>query len=172
MAEAELAERPVENAVARENQAPRVDTDEVARPERQQNQHEQDRLETPRRQPGCEIGERKSKEHVRDGDRCCDTDRAERDVAVRRVVDQRVEVRQRPLMDDGAREGIERPECGDEERDERGNVDPDEGTDGRRQQDQATQPGTPEEGGGDRAAAGRPRRAARFSCGGAQRATP
>ncbi len=62
----ELLQRPVEDAVVVEDQPPRVDAREVARPERQQHEHEERRADARRREPRHEVRERERDDRVGD----------------------------------------------------------------------------------------------------------
>ena len=121
--QADLVQRPVEQPVRVEDQPPRVDAGEVRRPQRQQHEHEQHRPRAAAGDARHEVGERERDDRVGDGDRGGDVDRPQRDGAVGRLVPERAEVVERPVVDQLRRERVDRPERGDEQRDERRDVD-------------------------------------------------
>ena len=112
-------ERPVQRALGVEDEPPRVDTHEVADPERYDRRDEEQDAQTRARYPYEEERVRESEDDARERDGCRDAHGAERDPPVRRVVPQRSEVVEAPGVDDLARELVQRPKGGDEQGDER-----------------------------------------------------
>ncbi len=160
--QAEAVQRPVEGAVLGQDRRPGVDPDEVARPEREEDQHEHEGARPPARDPRHVVRQREGQDRVRDGHGGGDPDRASRDPPVRRVArrEELPEVVQRPLVQELAAEGVDRPERRDEEDDERRDVDADEDQHRRAEEPDGPQPRPAPEDGGD-AEAGPPPRGAR-----------
>ena len=147
LAEADPAKRPVQDPVMGEDHQPGVHLGQIARPQGQQDRHEQGGPRPGRRDPRHEIGEREGDGRVHHGDRRRHPHRPQDDAPVGRAGEDRGEVVQAPDPLDVGRERVDLPEGRDQEHHERGEVDQDEPGQRRGEQDGGPRPRpTPERG--------------------------
>ena len=123
-----------------QDEDPCVDPRQVARPKRQQDRSEQERLCAARRDPGHEVRKRKGEHRVGHRDEGRDSESPADDRPVGRVGDDDPEVVDVPCLHDLGRERVDGPERGDEQGDQRRDVEDDEPPQGRREQDNRAQP--------------------------------
>ena len=143
LAGADPAQGPVQEPAVREDQQPGVHLGQVARPQRQQDRHEQGRPGPGRRDPGHEVGEREGDDGVRHGDRRRHRDRPHDDAPVGRAGEDRGEVVQAPDPLDVGGERVDLPEGRDQQDDQRGQVEQDEPGQRRGEQDGGPRPRPP-----------------------------
>ena len=140
LAGADPAQTPVQQPAAGKDQQPGVHLGQVTRPQRQQDRHEQGRPGPGRRHPGHEVGEREGDDGVRHGDRRRHPDRPQDDAPVGRAGEDRREVVQAPDPLDVGGERVDLPEGGDQQDDQRGQVEQDEPGQRRGEQDGGPRP--------------------------------
>ena len=104
-----LRERPGEQPGPVEDQPPRVDLHEVARPQRQGHRQQDGGLRLRRGDARGVVRQGECQHHVGDGHRRGDADRAEGDDPVHRRLDERLEVLQPEPMHHRRAQGVQAP---------------------------------------------------------------
>jgi hypothetical protein len=143
MWKAEVSEGPVQHTVGVEDQTPRIDACQVARPQRQENEHEEECSHPRRGDSGHEVGEREGDNGIGDRDGRRHPDRPERDLAIRRFMDDRAEVGPRQHVCELAGEGVDAPESRYEENRERCEVKDEHPAEWRKEKRDRAQPRPP-----------------------------
>jgi hypothetical protein len=140
LTEADPAQAPVQDPVVSEDHQPGVNLGEVARPERKQDRHEQGGPGPGRCDAGHEVGEREGDGGVYHGDRRRHPDCPQDYGPVGRAGEDGGEVAEGPDSLDIGRERVDLPEGRDQEDHERGEVDQDEPSQRRSEQDGGPRP--------------------------------
>src|SRR5437763_8304700 len=123
--QADAAERPIEGAAIAKQEPPRIDPNEVARPQREEHEYEDDSARSTRRESCHVVAEWKGENRV--GQRDCggDSERSPRDPEVRRIGGREDDpkVVEGPDMDELPGEGVDGPERRHEQNGEGADVD-------------------------------------------------
>ena len=99
-AEADEVERPVEDAILRQDHPPGVDPDEVRGPQREEDGDREERSPSRRRDASHVIGDRKGDEGIADRDDRGDEDRPQDDDMIDGLLEELLEVDENTLLDD------------------------------------------------------------------------
>ena len=107
---------PVEHAIAGEDGPPRIDSDQVARPERQHHGEQQEGADARAGDPGRVIGDWNRQDDVGHGDRQRDADRPDGDRAVDVDLNKKLVVGKTPVLNYCPRDRVLPPKGRDQKK--------------------------------------------------------